>query len=371
MSVIDNKLSNRNYGIDCLRIVSMIMIVILHLLGQGGIILSTSPGTFENHVLWLLEACAYCAVNCYALISGYVGYKSKTKLSSLIKLTFTVLFYTIVTTIALFSFVDRNFSIGSLVRIFIPFGFGNNAYWYFTAYFCLFFLQPYINILINHLDKRLHKKLLVISILLFSVLPFLMNMDLFNTVGGYSVIWLIQLYVIGAYIGKYNAMVNKKTIFWCVLYLFSVISTWGLKTIFDNCHNFFFDRLYGSENFLTYTSPFVLSASLSLFMIFKKIQFSKFVLKIISFFTPMAFSVYLIHCSPLIWNYVLKYSLAEISGINSIGLIALTLFGAVLIWFVCSIIDLIRIYLFKLLKIDNWCIFIEKIIIKVNKKLFE
>ena len=33
----------RNYGIDLLRIVSMFMVVLLHTLGQGGILKSTVP----------------------------------------------------------------------------------------------------------------------------------------------------------------------------------------------------------------------------------------------------------------------------------------------------------------------------------------
>ena len=148
ISNIDKK---RNYGIDCLRIVSMIMILILHILGQGGVIASAEYSSSKYWCLWLLETFAYCAVNCYALISGYVSYKSKLKLSSLIKLTFTVLFYTILSTVILSKFVDRNFSLGALFRIFIPFGFGNNPYWYFTAYFCLFFFQPYLNILMDWL----------------------------------------------------------------------------------------------------------------------------------------------------------------------------------------------------------------------------
>ena len=57
----------RNYGIDLLRMFSMLLVVILHTEGHGGV-LEAAQG---HSVYWayLPEAFAYCAVNCYALIS--------------------------------------------------------------------------------------------------------------------------------------------------------------------------------------------------------------------------------------------------------------------------------------------------------------
>ena len=69
----------RNYGIDLLRIVSMFLVCILHVLGHGGILNNTTENTVNYNVAWIMNISAYCAVNCYALISGYVGIKSKFK----------------------------------------------------------------------------------------------------------------------------------------------------------------------------------------------------------------------------------------------------------------------------------------------------
>lgn len=76
----------RNYGIDALKIVSMFMIVILHTLGHGGILSSVSIFSGKYYAAWLMEIAAYCAVNCYALISGYVGINSKYRYSKIISL---------------------------------------------------------------------------------------------------------------------------------------------------------------------------------------------------------------------------------------------------------------------------------------------
>ena len=63
----------RNYGIDLLRMLSMFMIVNLHVLGQGGAMVRIVGDEAGYYAAWFLETCAYCAVDCYGLISGYVG----------------------------------------------------------------------------------------------------------------------------------------------------------------------------------------------------------------------------------------------------------------------------------------------------------
>ena len=65
-----------NYGIDWLRILSMYMVAVLHTLGQGGILGSFKQGDLSFSIAWFLETSAFGAVDCFALISGYVGYHS-------------------------------------------------------------------------------------------------------------------------------------------------------------------------------------------------------------------------------------------------------------------------------------------------------
>lgn len=65
----------RNYGIDMLRLVAMFFVVICHVLGHGGVMKNATG--YNYSVSSLLQIVAYCAVNCYAIISGYVGYKEE------------------------------------------------------------------------------------------------------------------------------------------------------------------------------------------------------------------------------------------------------------------------------------------------------
>ena len=69
--------NKRNYGIDFLRILAMFFVVILHSLGKGGLLDNTVVDSPQYKLVWFMEVCAYCAVNIFALISGYVSFKQK------------------------------------------------------------------------------------------------------------------------------------------------------------------------------------------------------------------------------------------------------------------------------------------------------
>ena len=63
---VKNHLTDRNYGIDSLRIISMIMITMLHIIGHGGILDSEKAFSAKYEIIWFIELLAYCSVNNYA-----------------------------------------------------------------------------------------------------------------------------------------------------------------------------------------------------------------------------------------------------------------------------------------------------------------
>lgn len=63
----------RNSGIELLRIIAMFSIVVLHIVGIGGINNAYPLHSAGYAAALLLRSVTFCSVNCYALISGYVG----------------------------------------------------------------------------------------------------------------------------------------------------------------------------------------------------------------------------------------------------------------------------------------------------------
>lgn len=66
-------MEQRNRGVDLLRMVAMWMVVILHILNKGGALGASAPLSTGRETALLLDMAAYCAVDCYGIISGYVG----------------------------------------------------------------------------------------------------------------------------------------------------------------------------------------------------------------------------------------------------------------------------------------------------------
>ena len=93
---------------------------------------------------------------------------------------------------------------GELYYEYFPVMYGR--YWYFSSYFGMFIFLPVVNKGIQYLNKP-EFQLLVISI--FGIFVFWYNfldskIDFFVINVGCSSFWLLCLYIIGAYIGKFK-----------------------------------------------------------------------------------------------------------------------------------------------------------------------
>lgn len=83
---------SRNYGIDALRIVAMMLVLVLHLLAATHVLPLDNHDSASYRVGWLLEIASYCGVNCYALITGYVCCDGTFKYERVVTLWFQVIF---------------------------------------------------------------------------------------------------------------------------------------------------------------------------------------------------------------------------------------------------------------------------------------
>ena len=161
----------RNHGVDLLRLVSMLMVVVLHVLGQGGILAAVPAPSWRYGLCWALEAASFCAVDCYAMISGYVGTGRSFRPSGIVLLWLRVVFYTLlITTVAL---ALSPGSVGLRAYLNAVFPVMTQQYWYVTSYFCVFFFMPFLDAGVEKLPKRAAGAALIALTALLTVLPFL------------------------------------------------------------------------------------------------------------------------------------------------------------------------------------------------------
>ena len=352
----------RNYGIDLLRCISMIMVVILHVLSRGGVISSVNISSAEYNAACLIEIAAYCAVNCYALISGYVGISSQYKITNIIMLWIQVTFYSALISIGYSLYKWGHIAEIDWMVVFFPML--SNQYWYFTAYFGAFFLIPFFNILVLNLTKKQAKSFVLVIILLFSFIPTLCKRDIFYLSNGYSFLWLSMMYVVGACIRKHDLFASATCIHSIIVYFFSVIFTWGLKLLTEISPAGFIGEIINGTVFVEYTSPTIVLCSIALLLAFSKfdIRSGK---KLISFFSLHSFSVYLIHVHPIIWEKFMLGRFAFLGRLPFMILPIAAILTSIGLFVVLSVLDIPRHMIIKKLHMKDCFLSLEKRIHRV------
>lgn len=340
----------RNEGIDALRMCSMFMVVVLHVLAQGSILsnVGESPYSVNYQVAWFLETMAFCAVNCFALISGYVGVNSKFGYYKGVILWLQIVFWTVVITIVYAIIKPEVVGIRQWINAVLPVSM--QEYWYVTSYFCMFLFIPFMNKLLLNLNRTELKILGITIVAGVSFFPTFVMHDLFVLKGGYACIWLAMLYLLGGVIQRldFGRSIRKRSLL--VIYVGAVILSWGIKFILE-IHPV---SLISSNFLINYTAPTMLVCAVALLLLFAKLEFkSEKVKKLIKIASPLAFSVYIIHTNPLIWDYWLSGRYAFAADKTPIVLIGVVLGNAALIYVACSMADMIRLFLFQKLKLTE------------------
>ena len=342
----------RNYGLDLLRILSMFMIVNLHVLGQGGAMVRIVGSESTYYAAWLIETCAYCAVDCYGLISGYVGVNGKFRPARFLELWLQVFFYSAGITLGYRIFAPDLLTTDSLWQAIFPVGW--KTYWYFSAYAGLFFVMPYLNRLVRSLDDREKKRLAVVLFLVFSVgtaVPKANGIDFLQLVGGYSFVWLAVLYLLGACIRTCRFDRWKKRSY-LIGYFGLNLFAWAFKILMENYTRSVCGEARYGRMFTGYAAPTMLLGAVCLVLLFEQLELkNKWSIWIVKKFSPLAFSVYLIHTQPLVWDTLILDTFDRYRYFPWPLLMIAVLLSAAGIYMVCTAIDYGRNELFRLLKV--------------------
>lgn len=351
-----NKPKERNIGIELLRIVSMLMIVILHCLGHGGVLKGSAGLPAHNSAAWFLEIACYGAVNLYALITGYLCIKAQHRWGRILELWLQVFFYSIAITILFCLFTDHTLGIRQTVKLFFPVM--GKQYWYFTSYFCLFLFMPFLNILLRHLSKLQHRLLIFTCICAFCIMSLLskqLGSEVFNIDGGYSFLWLAVLYAIGSYLKLYpEDFVKRNHKIYLAGYLACTGLVWASKLLIPAVTQKLFGRVFAANTLVSYISPFIVLGSVCLFLFFSQLQIRR-CKKLITSMASVSFSVYLISEQPYIRSAFVTNSLAGAVEAPWVFMLGMVLIRAIGIYLACSAIDFLRKELFKLARVQAFC----------------
>lgn len=350
-----SKVSTRNWGIDLLRLVSMLFVVILHML-RHNTFLKLPSDTSQYAAAWFLEILAMCAVDIFAIVSGYVTYRDtprKFKLSSYVNLWLQVTFYTVILMII------GHFAYPEVLptkRIFLAFfPVSTNQYWYFTAYTALFFIMPILDAGLRAISVESARRIFLAFLVAFIAIP-----QFADSIGigvGYNFAWLAILYIVGAIMKKANIGANVKAPISALAILLLTTVTWALK-ITDTLSSLHYPLHYASF-------PIFLSAIFWI-LLFSRLNFGANWVRFIKWAAPTSFSIYILNMHPAVmYTLYNRFSIAGFAD-SPAAIVVLVVLGASLAFVIAVVlIDRLRMRLFTLLHVPQATKRIEAVAEKV------
>ncbi|MCQ2377710.1 MAG: acyltransferase [Victivallaceae bacterium] len=352
IDIRENSSNGRNNGIDLLRLFSMFLVVVLHIAGYGGI--------GNERCAFLLCAISGCAVNCFAMISGYVGCMSaQLKPSKILALWCQVVYYSL-----LIAVIMPLFSTGGnwhgLWKYLFPIL--SCEYWYFNAYVIVFAAMPLLNTAIRNTDARNLFYSLIVLFIFFCIVPmfFWKTSTFFEQRHGYNALWLGYCYLVGGFFRKYRLPVRwswrGNLLGYCIMV--ALCCVWR-ETLMQLHHPL------GSTSCLMYISPMMFLGAIFLLLAFAEMPIAgnggwgRFA----QIFSPSAFAVYLIHVHPIVWELGSNGKrFSFLASLTPIALFLTVLFLAFLIFIVCLLLDFPRRWIFEKLSLQRRCGFADHLI---------
>lgn len=315
------KLRESNY--EMLRIISILMIVMMHAMAP----LFKTQNQVNQELLIGVNSVANTGVSLFILISGYFGLRYKLK--RLLSIVGIVVFY------ALLSFVvDKYvFNIDIKIKNYLPYMFPLmcKKYWFITCYVIVYCLSPWLNRIPECLSRKDFRKLLVLLILIFWVVPTMMVFHEILNDNGKGVVNMTVLYLIGRYIRLHGFSLRITTRPWLVAFVCFL-----LIFVLNNVLLYYFKPDY--MRFCRDCSVLILLQSLCIFYLFSKVHFQS---KIVNYLAGYAFPLYLVN--RIILDIAYKFYPVDINSIGVWGDIFLNI-GLTIIG--CLIIENVRRYTF-------------------------
>ena len=331
---------------------------------------------------WFLETLAYCSVNCYALISGFANVKSSFKFRRIVYLWLEVVTLNVAMTAVMHFFVPTaTVTEDYWLRAFFPLT--RRAFWYFCAYFFMFPLIPILNKGILSLKKYQH---IIICFMLMAPIIFRLIMQKDNYVlgSGYSALWLVCMYIIGAYFRIYGAPKWAKWFVTIPVFFLSTFVAWYYKIHIETLRKEGLEfagevvtkdsEIYTNRGILiSYISPCMVIMAVCLLLFFMQIKIKHKVPKVvISNLGKATFGVFILHVGAAFWYWDEFWNQFRAFGKapNTVwGMLWRVMVAMLFIYFAASIISLARIYLFKLLRIHKGVDFLAELPARIAEKI--
>lgn len=346
-------MKKRIVSIELLRIIAMMMVVMLHYLDKGRVLQPlTGAMNLNGYVAWALECMSIVAVNVYMLISGYLLVETGFKPGRLIELLCQVLFYTMLVPMVLLAsgvLEPGYFNVYHLLRDVLPVQM--EQYWFITAYVIMYLFSPILSAAAKSMSQKQLRNTIIGLLLFFSVSKTILPVELAVDKAGNDCIWFLCVFLVAAYARLYGVpcFENGKSVRKGLLcYAAGVIGIFVLTFLV----RMIYMKTGSLDHFidigLDYNHVLNLLAAFGLFQAFLRwdIPGDSRIAKMICRWAPYSLGVYLCHEQIEIRYLWPKWIGATGEG-SLLMMVIRCIFSVVLVYVICSVIDMVRSYIFK------------------------
>lgn len=324
----------RQSNLELLRIVSMMMVLIVH--ADGASLGLPEPSgdltTLGGRDIWRLavESLAIIGVNCFTMISGYFGIRLRWR--GIASFLFQCIFYAVLIELAV-GLCRGQLSLSALGTSCMVLT--HTDLWYVPAYFCLMLVSPVLNAGLDALSRRDYSVMLGLFVA-FNIWCGWWWGGRFNPTG-YTPVQLIMVYMIGRYIRLHvsldSLLSSRATI--VMLYAVAVTAIFVTSVILPSAQAF------------AYNSPGALLATVTFFMLFLTFDFRS---RAVNYAARSAFAVYLIHKAGPLWGNYVRPLFRSMWGSMSVAEFTVAMLGmCAAIYLAAMIIDPLRRWLSSLI----------------------
>lgn len=346
-------MKKRIVSIELLRIISMMMVVMLHYLSKGEFLQSLlDPFGINSYIAWFLESFCIVAVNVYMLISGYFLVESSFKLGRLAELVCQVLFYSILIPAVMFAIGVLPLSdmgIYRLAQYVLPIHM--EQYWFATAYVLMYLFAPVLAIGAKGMEKKQLQITIVLMLLFLSVTKSIIPVQLTQDSFGYDALWFMCVFLVAAYIRLYGipffnsvkrgvlcyALGGLLIFCWTMIIRIICLKTGMLESFVQNAYHY--------NHILNLFSAVALFYGFINWNISGEGKLARFICKV----APYTFGVYLLHEHVEIRWLWPAWCGADL-GENPVMMLVRSLLSVLLIFVVGIIVDMARGKVFGIVK---------------------
>lgn len=325
--------SKRVSGVELLRIIAMLGIVLSHWGGHGTWELTPDNAYLGNKVFLQLTQFFGEVGNCiFFLITGYFSFQRDTvNKKGLLRLVIDTKFHSLWVWLFILAIGVYDFSIGGLIKSLFPIVL--KQYWFVLPFIVVCAIAPWINQILRNSDSKTLKWYFGSLIMIEMILPLVGATTVSSNVGLF-----ILVYSIGALLKKEDAFLSFVNSYRYLL----LICGYGGGILFITAMDMIVVK-YGLNPslsmILTDRFSFLPSiAAISLFVIFLKINFYN---RIVNYIAQSVLSVYLISEHPYVHPWFWKAYFDNMEFYSCWYMIPVAILQCLIVMVVCIAIDML------------------------------